>query len=121
MAVLAITVLIIMIFIFRAQVGRISGGFFEIGDDAREGATGKKCETFFGGRICGYRKGSEYKKGEYEFSLVPRIPCSPEDDKKEQESKGKFYCAWTDCQAKDESKNDCYEIVKIEKIEEEKS
>lgn len=86
-AALSITVLIIMIFIFRNQIGNISGGFTTIGSDAKQNINGTKCESILGDKVCGEDKSNYDNK--YDLVLLPK----PNGGK------------WTDCTVQE-----CYEI-----------
>lgn len=46
MATLALIVLVVLVFVFRENIGRTSSSFFKIGEDAEEGARGVKCVSF---------------------------------------------------------------------------
>lgn len=109
-AVLALTVLIILIVIFKNQTGKAAGGFSLVGDDAMGGLTGKKCQTLLGDRVCeGKFNKEKYPIDTYKLIPLPSPTCTPDEEKKMTEDKtGKYNCkVWSDCATT------CYDVTKI--------
>lgn len=101
-AVLALTVLIILIIIFKNQTGKAAGGFSLVGDDALGGLSGKKCQTLLGDKVCG--KSTKYPDTEYVYTKLDP-PCQTLIDPKDV-SKGCSKTGWSDCSG------DCFEVTK---------
>ena len=91
-AVLALMVLIILLYIFRLQITSIAGGFTSVGNDAKSGINGTKCQTILGGRICGEADNNKYKDMNEKYVLNEVPP--PSNSK------------WSDCK----NSNSCFEI-----------
>lgn len=51
-AALAIFLLLVLMFVFKNQIGNLAGGFFSAGNSAKAGINGTTCQTLIGGRVC---------------------------------------------------------------------
>jgi hypothetical protein len=107
-AALALIVLVILLFIFKNQIGNIAGGFTSAGNNAKGGISGTTCKTLLGDRIC-ENQCDDKIKAVYTCTIIPKPTCSDEDTKKYDNMKPRpspYPCAkWSDC-------TDCVEITK---------
>lgn len=85
-AVIALTVLILLLIIFRTQIGKSAGGIGSVSDEANKGLKGENCKTLFGDRICGLNEPNGYT-----CNIVPNKPSG----------------GWKDCPGAE-----CCELVK---------
>lgn len=107
-AALAMIVLIILIVIFKTQIGNLAGGFTSTGNSAKSGLAGKTCQTLIGGRVCDPTE-ANYPRTNYTWELVPKPTCTPEqkDAMDKHPGDNKYVCDdWSDC-----LKKNCYEIT----------
>ena len=79
MAILALVVMIVLILVFREQIGSAAQRYFNIGDEAEETALGKKCQSFLSPstRQCGDTRPDELYEwrnlGSTEDCLAPSV------------------------------------------------
>lgn len=101
-AVLALIVLVVLAFVFRDQISNATKGFTFVGDDAKAGIAGVKCETLLGDKICS----SNMNRAGYEKNGAEPLP---KPCKKKTDGKCTGGYGWIDCSG------ECYLISDLKK------
>ena len=79
-AALSMIVLLILIFIFKDQIGNLAGGFRNAGDSARGNINGTRCQSLIGNRYCN-PSSSTYPTSTYNWDTIPPPPSGWSDCK----------------------------------------